>query len=348
MAHEIYTNATGRASIAYLGKTPWHGLGQSMNAGASMDDWRRACGFDWRILKAPVEYRDELGFSQTMAGRQVLYRSDTGAALSVMSDGYREVQPAQVLDFFADVCQSQAWTMETAGVLKGGAQYWALAKAGPGAYVNAADRHEMYMLLATSADGSLATLAQATDIRVVCKNTLRMSLRTAKGKAVKVYHSKTFDSRQVKADLGMVDFESSWQSFTRTMQRLGEVQVTRDEATAFFSNLLRPEKDRPAERANLAAKDFSGLLAAPVGGGYTRAATDKDSRAIRGLAEIESSYYTAPGACPGTAYGLLQGVTHYLDHARGKDTDKRLSSAWFGQGAAMKETAFAQLLAMSN
>lgn len=219
--------------MAYRGATPWHGLGQSMPAGASMADWRRACGFDWEILKSPVVYVDlKSGRERTMPGREVLYRSDTGAALSVMSDGYKEVQPAQVLDFFRDVCDAQSWAMETAGVLKGGCQYWALAKAGPGAYVNGGqDRHEMYMLLATSSDGSLATLAQATDVRVVCNNTLRLSLRTARGKAVKVLHSKTFDARAVKRELGIVDFESSWSDFTATMQRLGEIRVNADQGT---------------------------------------------------------------------------------------------------------------------
>jgi phage/plasmid-like protein (TIGR03299 family) len=280
----------------------------------------------------------------------VLFRSDTGTPISVMSDRYRIVQPAQVLDFFRDVCESQRWTMETAGVLKGGAQYWALAKAGLNAFVDGKDRHEMYMLLATSADGSLASIAKGTDIRVVCSNTLGFSLARNNGQTITVKHNTEFDADAIKKELGMVDFEHSWNCFISTMKSLQGVQISRDEATRFFSDLLRPAKDRQATvgRGDLHAESLSDLLKAPainICSPITVGEKEKD-RAIRGLAELENSYYTAPGACPGTAYGLLQGVTHFIDHARGKDPDQRLSSAWFGQGERVKQQALNSAMAM--
>jgi phage/plasmid-like protein (TIGR03299 family) len=351
MAHQVYINAANRASIAYQGAKPWHGLGQSMPTTATMEMWREACGFDWEIVTTPVEYRDLDGNLLKMEDRRVLFRSDTGAALSVMSDRYQVVQPAQVLDFFRDVCESQRWTMETAGVLRGGAQYWALAKAGLDAYVAGTDEHQMYMLLATSADGSLATLAQATDIRVVCANTLGFALNNTKGQSLRIRHNTAFDEKQIKRELGMVDMEQSWNCFISTMKALQSVEIDRNQATRFFSDLLRPSKDRQAVagRPDLHAESLSDLLKAPaIHTANPIRVGDKDKdRAIRGLAELESSYYTAPGACPGTAYGLLQGVTHFIDHSRGKSTDQRLSSAWFGQGAAIKQQAVNTALAMA-
>jgi hypothetical protein len=42
----------------------------------------------------------------------------------------------------------------------------------------------------------------------------------------------------------------------------------------------------------------------------------------------------------GTAWGLLNAVTEYVDHERrARSTDYRLDSAWFGQGAALKARA---------
>jgi hypothetical protein len=57
------------------------------------------------------------------------------------------------------------------------------------------------------------------------------------------------------------------------------------------------------------------------------------------------------GAClpssHGTAYGLLNAVTEFVDHQRrARSTDHRLDSAWFGQGAILKQKAFDQALAM--
>jgi hypothetical protein len=41
-----------------------------------------------------------------------------------------------------------------------------------------------------------------------------------------------------------------------------------------------------------------------------------------------------------TAFGLLKSVTEFADHVRrAKSADHRLESAWFGQGAALKQKA---------
>jgi hypothetical protein len=142
----------------------------------------------------------------------------------------------------------------------------------------------------------------------------------------------------------MVDFEGSWSDFIETMRTLQQVPISRHEATEFFSNLLRPPKNRKAEQEDLHADSFSALLSGKVkAGSYVPTVEKQSDRAIRGLAELETSYYRAPGACPGTAYGVLQGVTHYLDHERGTDAN-RLSSSWFGQGAGLKEQALTMLL----
>ena len=45
-------------------------------------------------------------------------------------------------------------------------------------------------------------------------------------------------------------------------------------------------------------------------------------------------------AAQGTAWGLLCSITEYVDHERrARSQDNRLDSAWFGQGAAIKQRA---------
>lgn len=49
----------------------------------------------------------------------------------------------------------------------------------------------------------------------------------------------------------------------------------------------------------------------------------------------------------GTAFGLLNSVTEFVDHERrARSPDHRLESAWFGQGAALKQKALDQALLM--
>ena len=41
----------------------------------------------------------------------------------------------------------------------------------------------------------------------------------------------------------------------------------------------------------------------------------------------------------GSAWSLLNATTQYVDHVNGRSPDTRLSSAWFGQGNALKSKA---------
>ena len=43
MAHMIDTT-TGTAAMAYAGQKPWHGLGQELTPGASIEEWTRQAG----------------------------------------------------------------------------------------------------------------------------------------------------------------------------------------------------------------------------------------------------------------------------------------------------------------
>jgi len=92
----------------------------------------------------------------------VLYRSDTKAPLSVVSNRYQIVQPREVLEFYRDLTEVSGYELETAGVLKGGRKFWALARTGQTTKLKGNDQVNGYLLLATSCDGTLATTATPT------------------------------------------------------------------------------------------------------------------------------------------------------------------------------------------
>ena len=104
MAHEITQRADGFNEMAFVGETPWHGLGQELQEGASIEQWQKAAGLDWTIESSPVRYEigDQTGISIPYEGQNVLYRSDNKMPMSVVSNRYKPVQPAEVLEFFRD------------------------------------------------------------------------------------------------------------------------------------------------------------------------------------------------------------------------------------------------------
>ena len=79
---------------------------------------------------------------KTYPDSKVLYRSDTLAPLSVVSNRYQVVQPHTVLEFYRDLVATAGFELETAGVLKGGRKLWALAKTGQETVLKGSDRVE--------------------------------------------------------------------------------------------------------------------------------------------------------------------------------------------------------------
>jgi phage/plasmid-like protein (TIGR03299 family) len=94
-----------------------------------------------------------------------------------VSQRFQEVQPMEILHFYRDLTEQSGFELETAGVLKGGKKFWALARTGQSSALKGKDVSNGYILLATACDGTLATTAQFTSIRVVCNNTLAIALK---------------------------------------------------------------------------------------------------------------------------------------------------------------------------
>ena len=54
-------------------------------------------------------------------------------------------------------------------------------------------------------------------------------------------------------------------------------------------------------------------------------------------------------AAKGSAWGLLNAVTEFVDHERrARNQEYRLDSAWFGQGAALKQRALDYALQLAS
>ncbi|SCC95134.1 conserved hypothetical protein [Thiomonas sp. X19] len=191
--------------------------------------------------------------------------------------------------------------LETAGVLKGGKKFWALAKTGQSVVLKGNDRVNGYLLLATACDGTLATTAQFTSIRVVCNNTLRIALNDSDG-AVKVSHRSTFDADLVKRQLGIA--VSSWDGFMARMKALADCPVSDTQAAHFLHKVLASTVQGAGPQAP--DKTFKAVLGLFQGGGMG--------------ADLASAQ--------GTAWGLVNAVTQYADHERrARNADYRMDSA---------------------
>lgn len=321
MAHEIDTT-TGMAAMAYIAGSakPWHGLGQTVDPNASVDEWRKAAGIEWEAKRATVQFENDVaGELQTFGDKHVLYRSDTGRPLSVVGKDYKTVQPGQILGFFSELAEAGSFSIETVGALKEGRRIWALARVGENARIMD-DEVAPYLLLATSYDGSMATIAKFTTVRVVCNNTLQASLQNNAGKKqVSIPHSAVFNPQLVRQDLGIA--MTSWEEFQMKAGMMARRKLTDAEMDAYLQELLAefiPYGQTYDPNKVAASKGYQRIVSLFKGG----------------------QIGTGQDAINGTMWGLLNATTQYVDHEKGRMNDNRLNAAWFGPGAQIKDKAY--------
>lgn len=323
MAHQLDT--ISRATVSYAStRREWHGLGQLMPIGATVEEWQKAANMDYEIKRSRIRYAtemvnptDAIGNLKTIDEKLVLFRSDTGAPLGVVSDSYKVVQPAAVLEFFREWADKGGVTIESAGVLFGGKRYFATAKLADAVSVDGGrDKIVPYALLSTSADGSLATECRWTTVRTVCNNTLSMAL---KGKSTfKVSHRSVFVADDARDAVEAANEEFS--AFMQMARDLAKMKMEQDIAEAMTVKLLAKASDEVARES---------------------AAFTKIMALFNGDAK-GSNFETAHE----TAWGWLNAVTEYADHhVRARTDENRQASALWGPGDALKQKAVALLTA---
>jgi phage/plasmid-like protein (TIGR03299 family) len=335
MAHMIEKN-----QMAFVGETPWHGLGVEVPAGSTGAEMLKVAGLDWQVQRRQLAMRNGQGvdlLTNPLTGYRAIVRATDDKVFQIATDGYKVVQNAEVVDFFREYCEAGHATMETVGALRDGAVIWALARLNggstkviqPGADasgLNQPDELRGYMLLATSHDASLKTIGQPTQVRVVCHNTLTAALGSKGQHTYSLRHSSKFDD-VAKA-------------------RAREVMGVAIEQIAELNDLSAQLAKVPIDEKGW--MDFMTSILGPDG------VLNPETAELSKMAEdIRVATMTSPGSnlatARGTLWGAVNGVTYFADHVkRSRSQQNRLFSAWFGDGDILKRRAMVQAVEMAG
>lgn len=320
MAHELSIQ-NGRAEM-FSGNntTPWHKLGTVVSGLLTAKEAIEAAHLNWAVKGLPVTVNGkELPFPSkdtTADTWQGITRMDTGDCLGIMRGRYETIQNADCFDFMDSLVTDGQLKDETAGALRGGRQVWMMAKYDGEIEINK-DKHEQWLLLVSSHDGSYSLMCQWTTVRVVCANTLSIALKGASNQ-VKIRHTANWNGKanEAKRVLGLT--ENYFANMQKTLAGLNEQPLSQADSEA-FTRLLLPAKDEKAVP--------------------TRTVNMRD--------EILKRYNCpATGTFGQTRWDMLNAVTDFADHAqtlRGNNST-RLESALLGSGAQLKESAATLLL----
>jgi phage/plasmid-like protein (TIGR03299 family) len=312
-------------TMAYVGATPWHGLGNKLEQGASIEEMTKAAGLDWAVSQHPMFVK--IGDEEVAVPNKVAVTRDTDKRiLSVSSTGWKPFQNAELMEFFRDFVDAGSATLETAGSLYDGKTIWALANINKGFTLKGRDTVNGYVLLSNSHAPGSSIRAMTTMVRVVCQNTLTMANARGGATEYRQNHMKDFDMSKAKETFAFA--RESVAVHKMEAEALSSLQMSAYDTVRTLATFFQPDM---AEHAS----DVKMLLVNP----------DAQSPV---LAEVLHSVVSAPGAIPENAWGLLNGVTHYADHVAGRSPAARLTNSTFGQLAKVKLDVKDYLLQMAG
>lgn len=322
MAHELTRRDDGFIEFAYRGKLPWHGLGQELKDGADIDTWRIQSGLDWSVESSQISYVKANNDQLIYPNKRALYRSDTNKPLSIVSNDFKIVQPGEVLEFFRDLVEYNDMKLTAAGSLFGGTRFWATAELGKSFEPIGGDNVESYLLLTTSVDGTLATVAKFTATRVVCSNTLNISLTDNSSSVIRKTHKIDWDPRAIKIDMGLI--AESWDNFMYDIDKLTKFKMSDNIVHKFFqSEFFDPKKDIENQTW-----------------GTTKRIND-----------LMNLYHNGPGADmgKGTGWGALNAVTNLFTHGNGRKRNQSnlFWDSYHGGAANTKTDIFNHLIQLA-
>ena len=307
MAHQVET-------MAYAGEVPWHGLGVPVSNDLTPVQMMEIAGVDWTVHECEsfVEFND----TRISTGMKSLVRSTDGKVLTNVGKDWNPVQNEQAFEFFSEYVFAGDMEMHTAGSLKDGQMVWALAKVKDSFDLFGGDQVESYLLFSNPHQYGKSIDVRFTPIRVVCNNTLSLSLSMQAERQVKVGHRVEFNPGEVKEALGIASEKLA--TYREMAEYLGSKRFSMDKLVEYYNTVYPRTSDKRVQDKKLSVETLS-----------------------RNAKECLNVLETQPGAefAEGSWWQAYNSVTFVTDHVQGRNADNRMYSAWFGGNQTRKKNA---------
>ena len=307
MAHQVET-------MAYAGEVPWHGLGVPVSNDLTPAQMMQKAGLNWEVKE--VESYINFDGKKIPTGQKSLVRSTDAKILTNVGENWNPVQNETAFEFFNEFVLSGNMEMHTAGSLKDGQMVWALAKVSESFDLFGGDTVESYLLFSNPHQYGKSIDVRFTPIRVVCNNTLTLSLDQNAQRSVKVGHRVPFDASEVKQALGIA--AEKLNTYKEMAEFLGSKRFSMDKLVEYYNTVWPRTSDKRVQNQALDVDTLS-----------------RNARAAFDAVEQQ------PGAkyAEGSWWQAFNSVTYVTDHMQGRNSDNRLYSSWFGGNQVRKREA---------
>lgn len=308
MAHMVEM-VNGVAQMAYAGEKPWHGLGTEVSNDLTPEQIMQKAGLDWTVHE--VESFVDFDGKRIPTGQKALIRSTDHKVLTNVGEGWNPVQNAEAFEFFSEYVLAGDMEMNVAGSLKDGRNVFALAKVKESFSILGDDQIDSYLLFSNPHEYGKAIDIRFTPIRVVCNNTLTLSLNMDTKNGVKMNHRSVFDADAVKRTMGLA--HEKFAKYKEMAEFLSSKKFSVDNLIQYYNEVFP----------------------------YTHKASDAPTK-VEDLSKNAREAFAVLETQPGAEYGAgtwwqaFNSVTYLTDHQMGRSTDTRMQSAWFGQNQTRK------------
>jgi phage/plasmid-like protein (TIGR03299 family) len=306
--------------MMFVGTTPWHGLGNKVEADIGIEDAIVSAGLDWEVGLKDLQTVDGVPVNH-----RATYRKSDGSILGVVGPRYTPLQNREAFDWFQPFLDAGECGIHTAGSLHSGQKVWVLAQLNrDNSEIVPGDEVCKFILLSNSHDGTTAIRVGYTPIRVVCVNTLAFAHSHADSKLIRIRHTRS------------------------SKNNLEQVRDIMDNINAGFEATAEQYRFLASKNFNQAdirryVKVMLGIEGTADGDIKTRTRNIMDEI----LALVEGPKQSATNV-RGTWWAAYNGFNEYLNYNKGRTEDNRLDSLWFGVNANDNNKALAKALDFAN
>ena len=263
MSHGIDRTKTGWSRFAYNDREiPWHRLGTPIKGYGTMEQMLSAAHADYDVVLTKVAAVDDSGQLILNSdgnpivipdGRATMRQNHDGSfdPLATVGTRYEVRQNKEVLERALAVVNASGGdaVIDTCGVLKGGARFFATIDLGPlnVSSEGADDSLARYLVISTGHDGIWPIRYANTEVRAVCNNTVVLGEQMAK-RVFTARHTRNVDSI-IQDAKQVMDISVTWKaevehSINSLISRRNNNKVMNDKVLS----LVQPRKKGESKR----------------------------------------------------------------------------------------------------
>ena len=306
-------------TMAFEGKTPWHGSGNAVSKNATVKEFLEAAGLAWR-----VGVKDLVTVDGEPVNARATYRESDGSILGVVGPRYVPLQNDESLEWFQPFIDAGECTLHTAGSLHKGQKIWGLAQLNrDNSEIVPGDDVCKFILLSNSHDGTTAIRVGYTPIRVVCTNTLAMAHGSSASKLIRIRHTRSSKTNLEAVRDIMDNINAEFEATAEQYRFLASKQFNQKDIEKYVKVMLdiKVADSEIKTRTRNIMDEILGLIEGP-----------KQSAAnVRG-----------------TWWAAYNGFNEYLNYNKGRTVDNRLDTLWFGTGVKENLDALKTAMEFAN